>query len=79
MTTTVLNTNLTEFEGTKIPDTSNLKTTIVLNTKSSEVENKIPDHNKYITSPEFNKLKVERFTARLYQANLVYKTNLITN
>ena len=38
-----------------------LVTTPVLNTKISEVENKIPNHDKYITTPEFNKLTVEIF------------------
>ena len=32
----------------KIPDTSGLVTTTVLNTKISEIENKIPDNSKYI-------------------------------
>ena len=36
-------------------------TTTVLNTKISEVENKIPDHAKYITTQEFNKLTAEHF------------------
>ena len=40
-------------------------TTIVLNTKVSEVENKIPDHAKYITTQEFKKLIAENFAARL--------------
>ena len=31
----------------------------VLNTKISEVENKIPDNSKYNTSQEFNKLMAE--------------------
>ena len=31
-------------------------TKTVLNTKISEVENKTPNHDKYITTPEFNKL-----------------------
>ena len=48
-------------------------TTTVLNTKIWEVENKIPDHAKYITTPEFNKLIAEKFTARLKQADLVRK------
>ena len=52
-----------------------LVTTIVLNTKISEVESNIPNHNKYITKPEFNKLKAENFIARLKQANLVSKTD----
>ena len=50
-------------------------TTTVLNTKICEVENKIPNHNKYITTPEFNKLTAELFAARLKQANLVTKTD----
>ena len=49
-------------------------TTTVLNTKISEVESNIPNHEKYITSAEFNKLTAENFTARLKQANLVTKT-----
>ena len=32
------------------------------------------DHNKYITTPEFNKLTSENFAARLKQANVVTKT-----
>ena len=55
----------------KIPDTSGLVTTTVLN---SEVENKIPHHAKYITTQEFNNLIVENFAARLKQPNLVTKT-----
>ena len=58
----------------KIPDTSGLVTTTVLNTKISDVENKILSHDKYITTPEFNKLTAEHFAARLKQANLVTKT-----
>ena len=42
-------------------------TTTFLNTKSSEVENKIPNHDKYIATPEFNKLKAESSAARLYK------------
>ena len=36
-----------------MPDTSGLVTTTALNTKISEVENKIPNHGKYITTQEF--------------------------
>ena len=50
-------------------------TTTVLNTKVSEVENKIPNHDKYITTPEFNKLTAENFATRLKQANLVNKSD----
>ena len=50
-------------------------TKTVLNIKISEVENKIPNHDKYITTPEFNNLTVENFPAILKQANLVTKTD----
>ena len=42
------------------------------NTNISEIEKKITDHdhNKHITTPEFNKLTAENVTARLAQANL---------
>ena len=50
-------------------------TTTVLNTKISDVENKIPNHDKYITTPEFNNLTAERFTARLKQADFENKTD----
>ena len=50
-------------------------TTTVLNTKIIEVENKIPNHDKYIITPEFNKLTAESFVASLKQANLVSKTD----
>ena len=36
--------------------------TTALNTKISDVENKIPNHHKYITTPKFNKITVENFT-----------------
>ena len=38
-----------------------------------KMENKIPNHDKYITTPEFNKLTAESFAARLKQADLVKK------
>ena len=58
----------------KIPDITNLTTNTTLNTKINEAKNeipsitnlaKIPDHSKYITSPEFNKLTSEIFPTRL--------------
>ena len=81
MTTTVLNTKISEVEN-KIPEASGLVTTTVFNTKIGEVENKIPDHAEYITTPEFNKWTAENFTARLKQADLVSKSdfdNKLTN
>ena len=51
MTTTVLNTKISEVEN-KIPNTSGLLTTTVLNTKISEIENKDPlavEQSNYLT------------------------------
>ena len=47
------------------------------NTKITEIENKLNNHNhdKYITTPEFNTLAANVFNARLAQANLITKTN----
>ena len=47
------------------------------NIKVNEIEKKITDHSydKYITTPEFNKLTAENFAARLAQVNLVTKTD----
>ena len=74
MTTTVLNTKISEVEKKK-PNATSLVTTTVLDIKLSEVENKIHDHAKYITTEEFNKARAENFAARLKQANLVSKTD----
>ena len=74
---------ITDIEG-KTPDVSCIATKTALTT----VENKIPDignlvkktdnhdkynHDKYITTPEFNILAADVFNARLSQANLVKK------
>ena len=45
-------------------------TTTVLNTKIGEVENKILDHAKYITTPEFKKPTGSIFDMNLKQVNL---------
>ena len=60
----------------KIPSVSN----VVYSTKISEIENKITtdhDHDKYITTQEFNRLTSENFTARLKQANLASKNDIV--
>ena len=69
-----MNTKISEVEN-KIPDTSTLVTTTVLNTNIGENDSKISGHAKYITTPEFNKLTAEHFEARLKQANLLGKTD----
>ena len=47
------------------------------NAKVIKIEKKITDHdhNKYITTQEFNKLTSETFAARLSQADLASKNN----
>ena len=47
------------------------------NTKITAIEKKLTNHNhdKYITTPEFNTLSADVFNARLAQANLVTKTD----
>ena len=58
-----------------MPNTSNLVTTTLLNTKISEVVNKIRSSSKYITTHKFNKYMTEKFTARLKAADIGNKTN----
>ena len=45
------------------------------NKKITEIEKKLSDHNheKYITTPEFNTLAVDVFNARVAQINLITK------
>ena len=47
------------------------------NTKVTKIENKLNNHNhdKYIDTPEFNKLAADVFNARLAQANSITKTD----
>ena len=59
-TKSTLNAKINEGKN-EVPSTTNLPTTTAL----IAVEQKIPDHSKYITSPEFNTLTAENFTARL--------------
>ena len=69
-------TALTTVEN-KIASVSNLIKKADYNTKVTEIENKLNNHNhdKYIDTPEFNKLAANLFNARLAQANLVTKTD----
>ena len=47
------------------------------NTKITNIENKLNNHNhdKHIDTSEFNKLAADVFNARLAQANLIAKRN----
>ena len=67
------NTALTAVEN-NIPDVSSLVKKTDCNTKISEIENKVNDHNhdKYINTPEFNTM-----AADVFKASLASQTDLI--
>ena len=71
------NSALTVVEN-KIPDISGLVTKTNYNRKISEIQKKVSDHNhdKYITTPEFNTLSARDFNARLKLANVITKKKL---
>ena len=60
-----------------IPDVSSLVKKTDCNTKITEIESKLKNHNhdKYITTSEFNTLAADVFNARLALVNLVTKTD----
>ena len=45
------------------------------NTKTEKIQKKIPNHDKFITTKEFNQLKDEDFAERLKQRNLYSKND----
>ena len=61
----------------KIPSVSSLVKKTYYDTKITEIENKLNNHNhnKNITTREFNTLAAGVFNARLARANLVTKTD----
>ena len=61
----------------EIPSVSSLVKKTDYNTKITETEKKLTDHNhdKYISTPESNTLTASVFNARLAQANLITKTD----
>ena len=65
----------------KIPHVSSLVKKTNYDTKISELEKKLTDHDhdKYITSPDFNTLAADIFNARLAQANLTAKIDFDAN
>ena len=75
MSTLATKTALTAVEN-KMPVVSRLVKKTHSNTKITEIEKKLSDHNhdKYITTPEFNTLAADLFNARLAQINLITKT-----
>ena len=71
ITNLVPNAAVTAVEN-KIPNIRKLVKKTDYNTKISEIENKIAidhDHDKHITTQEFNKLTSENYNARLKEAN----------
>ena len=63
----------------KIPNVSNLVKKTDNKTKINEIENKkttYHDHDKCITTQEFNKFTTENFTARLKKANLACENDI---
>ena len=69
-------TALTAVEN-KIPNVSNLANKTDYNTKVTETENKLTNHNhdKYTDTQEFNRLAADVFNARIAKANLITKTD----
>ena len=59
------------------PDNTSLIKKTDYDEKILDIEKKVTDndHDKYITTSEFNKLATENFKSRLAQANLVAKTD----
>ena len=92
MTTTVLNTEISEVEN-KVSDTSGLVTTTALNTKIGEVEKKKPDvsglvkkldfntkildnEKKSFTTSDYNKFTKEILDAKIKEKGLVDKSDI---
>ena len=61
----------------KIPDITSLIKKTDYDVKTLDIEKKVTDHDhdKYISTSEFNKLTTENFKSILAQANLVTKTD----
>ena len=65
----------------KKPNISSLVKKTDCDTKITDIEKKLTDHNhdKYITTPEFNTLAADVFNATLVQSNWWQKQILILN
>ena len=63
----------------KIPSVNSLVIKTDYDTKISEIEKKLTDHNhdKCITTPEFNTLAADVFNARLVQADFIRKRQIL--
>ena len=72
------NSEITDVEN-KIHDVSSLVKKADYNTKITDIEKKITDHDhdKYITTPEFNTMAADVFNARLAAQTDLIKKNRI--
>ena len=63
--------------GNKIPSINGLVKKTDYNTKNTDIENKLNNHNhdKYVATSKFNTFAANVFNARLAQANLMTKTD----
>ena len=63
----------------KIPSITGLVKKTDYNTKVTDMDNKLNNHNhdKYVATSEFNTLAANVFNTRLLQANLITKTDLM--
>ena len=63
--------------GNEIPSVSNLVKKADYNTKFTDIENKLNNHNhdNYVDTQEFKKLAADVFNARLAHTNLITKTD----
>ena len=61
----------------KIPSVSGLVKKTEYNTKTTDIENKLNNHNhdEYVATSEFNTLAANVFNAKLAKANLITKTD----
>ena len=57
-------------------DTSNLVKKAECKTKIDEIKNRIPNHDEYITTQEFNKLMTKNFGTRLKKVILASKDDI---
>ena len=63
----------------KLPDITNLATKVALNTKSTEIVDKILNTTGFIVTPEFNRLSKISFDARIKEAVKILASKSQTN
>ena len=66
-----------KVNGIQTNDTRNLVIAVEYNTKIDEIEEKIPNHDEYIITQEFDKLTADHFAARLAKEKLATKADIV--